>query len=264
MDDIKIALSILLTAILLLTFAGNIRKGYMRFILNLLIVAGFSYFGFFFQDGRFSLYEMFVKDLHVESLFQNNKSQPTTEPVAAVNTPVTKKKASPQSAIKTSDNATIQKDSLPAPNEKTIVDTTSIKAPPESDFRSEREAIIKILRKLLKSSPQKYYCKGGEGPDCFCDVGLVSYAYEKAGLYNDMPMNLSEIKELSKKVEEPQPGDMVFYTYKTEMHVGIVLNEQTMAYMSDRKLSTINYRTSSNATLWLNRNQLEFRSFDKH
>ena len=69
----------------------------------------------------------------------------------------------------------------------------------------------------------KPYLWGAEGPNRFDCSGLMQYAYELAGL--SLPRTADQQMRATTPVEQPQPGDLVFYTrggraYHVGMYAG--------------------------------------------
>lgn len=74
------------------------------------------------------------------------------------------------------------------------------------------------------------YRLGATGPDAFDCSGLTSYAYRAAGIA--IPRTASAQYSASRKVSDPQPGDLVFFLNGAQ-HVGIYLGGGRMVHAAN-------------------------------
>lgn len=111
----------------------------------------------------------------------------------------------------------------------------------------ERQKILDIARSYL-GVPYKY---GGTTPAGFDCSGYVRYVFNRAGY--SLPHNAGAMFQKLKKVEEPRPGDLVFYHIdgSTITHVGIYASRGRFLH-SPKSGQVVEY-TDMNAPYWKKR-----------
>lgn len=91
-------------------------------------------------------------------------------------------------------------------------------SPYEQQYLLERVQTPPVVREAL-SNLGKPYKWGATGPSAFDCSGLILYSYGKQGI--NLPHSARALRAMSKKVVNPEPGDLVFYgTHHVGMYVG--------------------------------------------
>jgi len=120
--------------------------------------------------------------------------------------------------------------------------TTTNNDMPTAEQIAEQEAIVlqlnkntvkmsKMLDALEKRVGKTWYVFSGSTPSGWDCSGLVLWAYERMGI--ELPHRASEQKLAGPLTNDPQPGDIVSFTYrgsKSAYHVGIYLGEGKMIH----------------------------------
>jgi peptidoglycan DL-endopeptidase CwlO len=122
----------------------------------------------------------------------------------------------------------------------------------ESSTTGIRNEIVRTAISL-HGSP---YRSGSKGTDSFDCSGFVHYVFRKSGInlsgYTD-----KQIKEGSSvSRDDIQPGDLVFFKIKKDLHVGIMLNRKEFIHASTSRGIVID----GIDTAYWKRSLLEFRS----
>ena len=91
-----------------------------------------------------------------------------------------------------------------------------------------RNDIIQTAMKL-HGSP---YRSGAKGSDSFDCSGFVHYVYKKSGII--LPVSTDRLIREGGEVprDQVQPGDLVFFKIKSELHVGIMVNRREFIHAS--------------------------------
>lgn len=100
-------------------------------------------------------------------------------------------------------------------------------------------AMNKMLNALKKREHRTWYVFSGASPAGWDCSGLVLWAYEQLGY--ELPHRASEQKTAGTLTKDPQPGDIVSFTYKgskSAYHVGIYLGEGKMIHAPRPGVST--------------------------
>ena len=76
------------------------------------------------------------------------------------------------------------------------------------------------------------YRSGAKGADSFDCSGFVHYVYKKSGITVSVSTDrlIKEGGEISR--DQVQPGDLVFFKIKRELHVGIMVNRKEFIHAS--------------------------------
>lgn len=91
--------------------------------------------------------------------------------------------------------------------------------------------MMKMLDALKKQEGKTWYVFSGTTPRGWDCSGLVLWAYEQMGI--ELPHRASKQALAGMLTENPQPGDIVIFTYpnsKSAYHVGIYLGEGKMIH----------------------------------
>jgi cell wall-associated NlpC family hydrolase len=97
----------------------------------------------------------------------------------------------------------------------------------------------KVLDALKARVHRTWYVFSGSTPSGWDCSGLVLWAYEQVGI--ELPHRASQQKLAGKLTDDPQPGDIVSFTYngsKSAYHVGIYLGEGKMIHAPRPGVST--------------------------
>jgi cell wall-associated NlpC family hydrolase len=97
----------------------------------------------------------------------------------------------------------------------------------------------KVLDALKARVHRTWYVFSGATPQGWDCSGLVLWAYEQVGI--ELPHRASQQKLAGKLTDDPQPGDIVSFTYKgskSAYHVGIYLGEGKMIHAPRPGVST--------------------------
>jgi len=103
---------------------------------------------------------------------------------------------------------------------------------PETRTRSE---IVQQAFNLLGKS----YKNGAKGPDAFDCSGFIYYIYQRIGIVLPV-MTEGQIKsgyDVSR--DSIQPGDLVFFKIKNDLHAGIMINKKDFIHSSKSRGVTV-------------------------
>lgn len=78
----------------------------------------------------------------------------------------------------------------------------------------------------------KPYKSGAKGPNAFDCSGFVHYVYKNSGM--TLPITAEELDKIGYEVSNAtvMPGDLVFFTIKKDLHIGIMLNKHEFIHAS--------------------------------
>lgn len=78
----------------------------------------------------------------------------------------------------------------------------------------------------------KPYKSGAKGPDAFDCSGFIHYVYKKWGVI--LPVTTDGLIRIGYEINNSnvQPGDLVFFKIKKELHTGIMLNRKEFIHAS--------------------------------
>jgi len=105
-----------------------------------------------------------------------------------------------------------------APKKVKIYDTIS----------TTRENIIQFAMSLHG----KPYKSGAKGPHAFDCSGFVHYVYKNSGI--TLPITTEELNKVGYEVSNTtvMPGDLVLFSIKKDLHIGIMLNRREFIHAS--------------------------------
>ncbi len=115
-----------------------------------------------------------------------------------------------------------------------------------------RNEIIRQAFNLLG----KPYKNGAKGPDAFDCSGFIYFVYQKVGLTLPV-MTEGQIKSGSGlSGDMVQPGDLVFFKIKNDLHAGIMINKKDFIHASKSRGVAVD---DINASYW-RKSLIGFRS----
>jgi cell wall-associated NlpC family hydrolase len=91
-----------------------------------------------------------------------------------------------------------------------------------------REDIVQTAISL-HGSP---YRNGAKGSDAFDCSGFVHYVYKRSGI--TLPVSTDKLVKAGTEIpgDQVQPGDLVFFKIKKDLHVGIMINRKEFIHAS--------------------------------
>jgi cell wall-associated NlpC family hydrolase len=97
----------------------------------------------------------------------------------------------------------------------------------ETESRTRKE-VVHLAMNLLG----KPYQNGAKGPDAFDCSGLIYYIYQKVSIALPV-MTEGQIRYgYSLSEDRVQPGDLVFFKIKKDLHAGIMINKKDFIHSS--------------------------------
>lgn len=76
------------------------------------------------------------------------------------------------------------------------------------------------------------YKSGAKGSDAFDCSGFVHYVYKKSGI--SVPVSTDQLIKMGSEIsrDQVQPGDLVFFKIKKDLHIGIMINKKEFIHAS--------------------------------
>ena len=114
-----------------------------------------------------------------------------------------------------------------APTKVKLYDSTR----PATDTTDLRNGIVQTAVSL-HGNP---YRSGAKGADAFDCSGFIHYVYKRSGV--TLPVTTEQLIKSGSEIprDDVQPGDLVFFRIKKDLHVGIMLNRKEFIHASSSR-----------------------------
>ncbi|MGA3084175.1 MAG: C40 family peptidase [Thermodesulfobacteriota bacterium] len=121
----------------------------------------------------------------------------------------------------------------------------------ETETRTRSEVVQQAFNLLGKP-----YKNGAKGPDAFDCSGFIYFVYQRVGIALPV-MTEGQIKSGSSlSGDSVQPGDLVFFKIKNDLHAGIMINKKDFIHASKSRGVAVD---DINASYW-RKSLIGFRS----
>lgn len=227
MNEILILSVIIL--VILLALIGKIQNFFARLLINSIIISSLFYVTFIYENGTIflSLYENIHKQEEKKAKTDNEGTDSTEVEQGLLSSTSPDKVGGNETGVDSSAKVEVPELSETKPEMPKIITAPS----PVINYAKYRSQIV--------NTANRYNSRFFSGMD------LIQKCFSKI-TNTKLPRTIEGLKSITQRIENPELGDLVFYTYRGQEYAGIMVGNNTMihSYYVDNRIYKINFEKS--------------------